>query len=149
MPYLRNSCDDRADKESQQQEGGGQQAPQRFPWTVPEIVVYVEQAVEDAEAHVQTVCQNEAHTSSPPGEDVGQEEEGHGKSQHHQVVPEETKKQKVLNDEGEQSQCLCVFLTFLLVDLFLAHGSKYKTLRHTVDSHEEDVAAVAAQQRWT
>ncbi len=36
---------------------------------------------------------------------------------------------------------------FLLVDLFLAHGSKYKTFRYTVYSEQENIAAVDSQQR--
>lgn len=38
--------------------------------------------------------------------------------------------------------------TFLLVNLLLAHGSKHKTLRYTIHSEQENIAAVASQQIW-
>lgn len=45
---------------------------------------------------------------------------------------------------------MCVTLScmsaLLLVNLFLAHSSKYKTLCYAVDGEQEDVATVASQQ---
>lgn len=38
---------------------------------------------------------------------------------------------------------------FLLVNLFLAHGSKYEALCYTIYSEQENIAAVAAQQGGT
>lgn len=41
--------------------------------------------------------------------------------------------------------CVCVS-AFSLVNLFLAHDSKNKTLCYTIHSKQEDIAAVALQQ---
>lgn len=89
LSYLRQCCDNGTDSQSQQEERGGQQAPQRFPLTGQEVAVNVKNTVQDAEAHVKAVCQYEAHTASPPCQHVGQEQERQGESQHHQVIPED------------------------------------------------------------
>lgn len=81
--YLRQSCDHGTDGERQHQQRGGLEASQRFPWTGLEVAVYVKKTVQDSETHVQAVCQYEAHGTGPPCQHVGQEEEGHGQSQHH------------------------------------------------------------------
>lgn len=58
-----------------------------------EVLVYVKHAVQDAEAHVKAVCQYKANSTSPPCQQVGQEQERHGQSQHHKVIPEDKTKQ--------------------------------------------------------
>lgn len=111
-------------------------------------MVYVKQAVQDAESHVEAVGQDEAHSTSPPCQHVGQEQERQGQSQHHKVIPED-KTQAKLNESDTRfiiSSWKSVFISVLLVDLLLAHGSKYKTLGDTVYGEKENVAAVASQQ---
>jgi len=88
--HLRQSGDHGAQAQRQQQGRGGQQAPQRVPGAGAEVAADVEQAVQDAEAHVQTVGHDEARCSGPPGQQVGEQQEGRGERQHHHVVPVET-----------------------------------------------------------
>lgn len=111
-------------------------------------MAYVKQAVYDAESHVEAVGQDEAHSTSPPCQHVGQEQERQGQSQHHKVIPEDETQAKL--HESDRwfiiSSRKSVFISSLLVHLFLAHGSKYKTLGDTVYGEEENIAAVASQQ---
>lgn len=145
-PDLRQRCGDAADAERQQQRRGGSEASQRLPRTGLEVAAYVKQTVQDSEAHVKAVCQYEAHGTGPPRQHVGQEQEGHGQSQHHQIIPK--KIEQVWTSLGANRMCLTLTWTsvFLLVYLVLAHSSKYKALCYTVDGEQEDVAAVASQQ---